>query len=289
MAAAAESAAARRARSADSMLPGRFRVAGKRQETSDTWTLDLEPLDAGAAFEFAPGQFNMIYAFGACESAISVSGNPVDFGLLTHTVRAVGVVTESICAAETGDVLGIRGPYGSAWPVKAAEGGDVIVVAGGIGLAPLRPILYQVLARRDRFRRVLLLYGGRSPDQLLYEEELEQWMRDDGLEVEVTVDTATRDWRGRVGVVPALIERIAIDPDRTVGFVCGPEVMIEFAARALIDRGVDPSNVYISMERNMKCAVGHCGHCQFGPTFVCRDGPVFAYSAIDHFWHIRDV
>jgi len=273
----------------DPMVPARYRVAGKRRETDDTWTFELEPVGGGAPLEFAPGQFNMIYSFGAGESAISISGNPARPESLTHTVRAVGIVTERICASATGDVLGIRGPYGSAWPVARAAGKDVLVVAGGIGLAPLRPILYEVLADRERFGRAVLLYGGRSPDQLLYEDELAAWRASDGFDVHVTVDTASSGWRGRVGVVPALIERLELEPARTVAFVCGPEIMMALSARALVSRGLDPANVFLSMERNMKCAVGHCGHCQYGPTFVCRDGPVYPWSVLAPMLAIREL
>jgi NAD(P)H-flavin reductase len=273
----------------DPMLPARYRVASKLQETEDTWTFELEPLDGEAPIEFAPGQFNMIYSFGAGESAISISGNPAQPGSLTHTVRAVGVVTERICSSAAGDVLGIRGPYGSTWPVENAAGRDMLVVAGGIGLAPLRPILYEVLGARERFGRTVLLYGGRSPDQLLYEEELEAWRGGEGIDVHVTVDTASPGWRGRVGVVPALIERLDLDPARTVAYVCGPEIMMELSARALVDRGMDPGNIFLSMERNMKCAVGHCGHCQYGPTFVCRDGPVYSWAALAPLLRIREL
>jgi NAD(P)H-flavin reductase len=271
------------------MVPARYRVAAKSQETDDTWTLELEPLDDEAQTAFAPGQFNMIYAFGIGESAISISGDRLGRGPLVHTVRAVGAVTEAICRAETGDVLGVRGPYGSAWPVEAARAQDALVVAGGVGLAPLRPILYELLARRGEFRRAVLLYGGRSPDQLLYDEQLREWIEGDRLEVHVTVDTATRGWLGGVGVVTGLIDRAGIDAERTVAFVCGPELMMSFTAAALIERRLLPANLYVSLERNMKCAVGRCGHCQFGPTFICRDGPVFAYSAVERWLRIREL
>jgi NAD(P)H-flavin reductase len=205
-----------------------------------------------------------------------------------HTVRAVGPATRAICKARPGDVLGVRGPFGSRWPVEAARGCDVVVVAGGVGLAPVRPIVYEVLAAPDRFGRAVVLYGGRQPEQLLYAAELEHWRRR-GIDVVVTVDIAAVGWAGSVGVVPTLIERAGFDPATAVAFACGPEAMMRFSAEALIERGVATDRIFVSMERNMKCAVGRCGHCQLGPEFVCRDGAVFSYERIRHAFRIREI
>jgi NAD(P)H-flavin reductase len=273
---------------ADPMIPERFRVLHSSKETSDTWTLTLEPLDRPEPFGFAPGQFNMVYAFGAGEVPISISGDPSQPNTLVHTIRAVGAATEAICRAEPGTVLGVRGPFGSDWPLEAADEADIVIVAGGVGLAPVRPIVYEVLARRDSFGRVLVLYGGRQPDQLLYADELDEW-RARGLDVQVTVDIATQSWPGSVGVVPGLIARAGFEAGSAVAFICGPEAMMRFSADALLDRGLDPGRIYVSMERNMKCAVGRCGHCQLGPEFVCRDGPVFSYERIRHAFWIREI
>jgi NAD(P)H-flavin reductase len=270
------------------MVPERFRVTDRRQETADTWTLELEPVDGAGGIEFEPGQFTMLYAFGAGEIPISISGDPAAPARLVHTVRAVGAASAAICRTEPGRMLGVRGPFGSHWPVEDAFGGDVMIVAGGIGLAPLRPVIYEVLSARERFAGATLLYGGRQPEQLLYTGELEQW-RERGLDVEVTVDIAAAEWAGRVGVVPTLIERARFDPSTAVAFVCGPEAMIRFSAEALIERGVPPDRVHISMERNMKCAVGHCGHCQLGPEFVCRDGPVFTFERMRAAFEVREL
>jgi NAD(P)H-flavin reductase len=270
------------------MLPERFRVTGSTRETGDTWTLTLEPLDRSNPLAFAPGQFNMVYAFGAGEVPISISGDPANPEPLVHTVRAVGAATKAICDSKSGTVLGIRGPFGTDWPVDAAEGVDVVIVAGGVGLAPVRPIVYEVLARRDRFGRALVLYGGREPEQLLFAAEMGAW-RERGLEVDVTVDIASGTWSGKVGVVPSLIARAGFDAGAAVAFICGPEAMMRFSAEALLDRGVDSGRIYVSMERNMKCAVGRCGHCQLGPEFVCRDGPVFSYERIRHAFRIREI
>ena len=270
------------------MTPEAFRVVGRREETSDTWTLELEPAD-GAARSFAPGQFNMLYAFGQGESAISISGDPTRPGPLVHTVRAVGLTTQALCAAAPGATLGVRGPFGTAWPVGEAEGRDVVIVAGGIGLAPLRPAIYHVLAHRERYGRVAVLYGGRMPDQLLYPQELGRWRNRGDVDLELIVDAAGSGWRGRVGVVPALVAGARFDPGSAVAMVCGPEVMMRFAVTALRDRGVATEAIHVSMERNMQCGIGHCGHCQFGTTLVCRDGPVYRFSAIEALFGVREL
>jgi len=257
-------------------LPTPHRVRQRRRDTADTWTLELEP---GLSFE--PGQFTMVYAFGAGELPVSISGDPLRPDRLVHTIRAVGPTTRAICSVERGGVVGIRGPYGTAWPLDAAEGGDVVVAAGGIGLAPLRGALYELIARRQRYNRVVLLYGGRSPDQLLYTAELERWAQRQEVEVLVTVDSADDRWRGSIGVVSTLVPHAHFDPAITTAMVCGPEVMMRFTAADLVAAGVPPERVHLSMERNMKCALGQCGRCQLGPVFVCGDGPVFAYPTIE--------
>jgi NAD(P)H-flavin reductase len=270
------------------MAPERFRVADRRQETADTWTLDLEPVDRDGGLEFRPGQFTMLYAFGVGEVPISISGDPAAPERLVHTVRAVGPASAAICRTQPGAMVGVRGPFGSHWPVESAHGRDVVIVAGGIGLAPLRPVVHEVLNAPGRFGRALLLYGGREPDQLLYAAAHEEW-RERDLDVGVTVDIAAAGWPGRVGVVTTLVERAEFDPMSAVAFVCGPEAMIRFAAEALIDRGLAADRVHVSMERNMKCAIGHCGHCQLGPEFVCRDGPVFTFARMRSAFTLREV
>jgi NAD(P)H-flavin reductase len=261
-------------------LPTAYRIRRRRRETADTWTVALEPASGGEVLRFAPGQFTMVYAFGAGEVPISISGDPGRTDRLVHTIRVAGTTTRAICSVKRGGVLGIRGPYGTAWPVERAEGGDLVIAAGGIGLAPLRPALFAALERRDAYRRVVLLYGGRSPDQLLYTSELERW-RAAGADIHVTVDRADDQWRGPVGVVTTLLERADFDPAAATALVCGPEVMMRFTAAGLVASGVAPERVHLSLERNMKCALGQCGRCQFGPVFVCGDGPVFSYAAIE--------
>ena len=271
------------------MVPAALRVRRTVRETDDTWTLELEPPPGGELPPFEPGQFNMLYAFGVGEAPISICGDPAERGALVHTIRAVGSVTEALCAAQAGEQLGVRGPYGSAWPVAEAEGGDLVIVAGGLGLAPLRPALLSALHGKDRFRSVSLLYGGRQPEQLLYREELARWASEPGLSFGLTVDSAAPGWSGDVGVVTKLIERAQLDPGSVTGLLCGPEVMMRLAVRALRDRGVPAESIHVSIERNMKCAITHCGRCQFGPTFACREGPVMRLSEIEPFFGMREV
>jgi NAD(P)H-flavin reductase len=236
------------------MLPRPHRVVRVRRETRDTVTLALAPVEHPRA-PFAAGQFNMLYAFGVGEVPISISGDPTRPDRLLHTVRAVGKVSEALYGAKRQDILGVRGPFGRGWPIEEAAGCDVVIAAGGIGLAPLRPALCELLAHRDRYARIILLYGARTPHDLIFERELNPWRGRFDLDVEV----------------------------------CGPGIMMRFTASELQNRGVSPQGIYVSMERNMKCAIGFCGHCQFGPTFVCKDGPVFRYDRIASSMKVREV
>jgi NAD(P)H-flavin reductase len=264
---------------ADPMLPRVARVRRRRRDGPDVFTLDIEAEDKHVAV-FAPGQFNMLTVFGVGEVPISFSGDPARPGFVVHTVRAVGPVSTALTRLVPGDVVGLRGPFGTNWPMSEASGRDVVLVAGGLGLAPLRPALYRLLAERSLYGKIVLLYGARSPSEILYRREIEAWQRRLDIDVELTVDHAIGDWHGHVGVVTTLIPRAAFDPGHAISLVCGPEVMMRFAIAALRDAGVAAEAIYLSMERNMKCAVAFCGHCQFGSFFVCRDGPVFRYDRV---------
>ena len=221
----------------------------------------------------------MLYAFGAGEVPISVSACPGSGREVRHTIRAVGATTRALCGLHPGSMIGVRGPFGVGWPVAAAEGSDTLVVGGGIGLAPLRPVVHQVLAERERFGQVAVLAGARTPSDVLYQEELAEWRDGAGLQVEVTVDVAPRGWAGHVGLVTSLLESSQVGFESVTAFLCGPEVMMRVVARALIDRGADPSRILVSLERNMHCAVRLCGHCQLGPMFVCAEGPVLSWAS----------
>ena len=274
--------------SAEPMLPAPWRVEQVRRETADTFTLALAPVAAAPPLAFAAGQFNMLYAFGVGEVPISISGHPHEPSPLTHTTRAVGPVTRAMRKLKVGDTLGVRGPYGSPWPLAEAAGRDVVIVAGGIGLAPLRPVLYHLLARRGDFGKVTLLYGTRTPQDILFRAELRRWTARRDLNVHVTVDRTLGRWRGNVGVVTTLIPHAPFEPSNTVAMLCGPEVMMRFTALELQKRGVTPERIFVSLERNMKCAIGFCGHCQYGPSFVCKDGPVFRYEQVKPLLNVRE-
>jgi len=264
----------------DPMLPNLHRVEGVLRETRDTFTFSLEAMDGSPQPRFAPGQFSMLYVFGVGELPISISGDP-EQPRLVYTVRSVGPATQALVSCRPGDSLGVRGPFGTAWPLVEARGKDVLIVAGGIGLAPLRPAIYQILRDRDAYVRLIVLYGARSPQDLLYRKELNSCARSPDTQVLTTVDYGGVNWRGRVGVVTTLFRHLRLHPDRTVVLICGPELMMHYVIGELTqNRGLPASDVYLSMERNMKCAVGFCGHCQYGPHFICRDGPVFSYSTL---------
>ncbi len=224
----------------------------------------------------------MLYVFGVGEIPISISGDPARPRPLVLTTRAVATVSKAMRELRPEDVIGVRGPFGSHWPIDHAVGKDVVIVAGGIGLAPLRSAMYQVTSQREKYGKIVLLYGAHTPQDILYRRELEHWRSHFDLEVYVSVDHATDKWRGSVGVVTRLIPRALFDPQNTVAMVCGPEVMMRFTTAELQKRGVAMENIFISMERNMKCAVGQCGHCQYGPYFVCKDGPVFQHSCVQN-------
>ena len=273
---------------ADPFAPQPWRVVRRRRESHDTCTLELEP-SSGGSLEFAAGQFTMLSAFGVGEVPISISGDPTTGGPLTHTIRDVGAVTHALCSLRAGDTVGVRGPFGTNWRVGEAAGHDVVIIAGGIGLPPLRPAVYQVLANRDRYGRVVLLYGARTPDDLLFQKEVARWRGRFDLDVKVTVDSAVGGWRGNVGVVPDLIPRSTFDAANAVVMMVGPEIMMRFAIRAALAAGVPDDRILLSMERNMQCAIALCGHCQLGPYLVCRDGPVFSYSEVAPWFGTREV
>ncbi len=273
------------------MRPSLYAVRRIRTETADTFTVEINAAAGSGPAPFAAGQFNMVYVPGAGEIPISISGDPASPGRLLHTTRVVGSVTRAMRRLAVGDTIGIRGPFGRGWPLDHAtvDGCDVVLVAGGIGFAPLRPALYRLLGERTRYGRIVLLYGTRTPADLLFRRELELWRARLDLDVFVTVDRASPGWHGNVGVVPRLIPKAPFDPTRTIAMICGPEVMMRFTAMTLEERGVPSDRIFVSMERNMKCGVGQCGHCQYGPTFVCKDGPVYPYDRVKELLAIREV
>ena len=273
----------------DPMIPCPVSVRHTQRETHDTFTLTLEPPDCDQGLPFIPGQFTMLYLFGIGEVPVSISGDPASTMQLVHTVRAVGSVTRSLKKLKRGSVLGVRGPFGAGWPVEEARGKDVVIVAGGIGLAPLRPLIYHLLGRREDYGHVSIFYGARSPADILYRRELEKWGGRFDVDVSVIVDHAATDWYGDTGAVTTLLGKLHCDTGKTIAMTCGPEIMMRFVIRELNHLGIPDEQIYLSMERNMQCAVGTCGHCQYGPAFVCKDGPVFRLDRIKSLSGIREI
>jgi NAD(P)H-flavin reductase len=268
----------------DPMIPRPAVIEAVWPEAYGISTFALRFCDDSEAesYRFAPGQFNMISLPHYGESAISVSSDPSTTSTIAHTIRFAGQVTRALARLKAGDHVGMRGPFGHGWPIERAVGKDLLIVAGGIGLAPLRPVIYEVIRRRNEFNRAILLYGARTPADLLYTDQFEAWQRK-GIEIHVTVDRADESWKGQVGVVPLLFYRVRLDEKQTVVFTCGPEVMMRFVIYEAVARRVPREEIWVSLERNMKCAVGFCGHCQFGPHFICKDGPVLGFPAIESF------
>ncbi len=271
-------------RSGNPLMPRRAVVEGKIRETRDTISLKLSLVDGGG-YSFKAGQFNMLGMPGIGEVPISFSSLIAEGGSFVHTLRLAGNVTQEIFRSRAGDLLQLRGPFGNGWPVERAYGRNLIIVAGGIGMAPLRPVVYQVVKERKKFGRVFLLYGARSLDEILYKKELGRWGRVPDVTVRLSVDEAPPKGEAgvHVGVVTTLFDQIDVPLQESVTFTCGPEIMMRFVARQLLLKGQSPSDIFVSMERRMKCGIAHCGHCQIGAKYVCKDGPVFAYGDIKRF------
>jgi len=272
----------------DPMAPRPFRIERRLTEVDGCFTLHLKALDGGP-LTFEPGQFNMLYVFGVGEVAISISGDCRAPDTLVHTIREVGTVTRAMAALKPGAVIGVRGPFGRPWPIEQAYGDDILFVTGTIGLAPLRPLVYEVLNRRERFGKVVLCYGSRGTHDILYEPLLHQWRGRFDMQVHVTVHSAPSGYRGRVGSVANLVKIARFDPEHTTAYVCRSETMTRPAVQALHERGITSDRIYVTLERNMKCGVGFCGHCQMGGSFMCKDGPVYRYDSIERIFSVREL
>jgi NAD(P)H-flavin reductase len=272
----------------NALLPEPAEIVEKRSFGHDIHAYRLRLRDASARprFDFLPGQFNMLYVPGVGEVAISISSDP-DEEDLEHTIRIVGTVTRVIDRLEVGDVIGVRGPYGNGWPLHEARWKDVLVVTGGLGCAPVTGAIEYMFRRRGSYGRLSILHGVKKPADLVHRDHFEYWRRQPDTQVLLTTDQPDRAWRDRHGVVTELFDELEIDAERTVVFVCGPEVMIRYAVHTLGERGIRDERIYVSLERNMKCAVGLCGHCQLGPEFLCKDGPIFPFQRVRRFFGVR--
>ena len=277
------------ATSSANLEPQWAEVVSVEQEITEVATFGLKFKDPTVqrAYGFKPGQFNMLYLPGYGEAAISISSDTANKDTIAHTVRFVGSVTRAVSRLRPGDQVGVRGPFGSCWPMDQLEGKDLFIACGGIGLPPLRPALYHIIRNRDRYGKVTLLYGARTPAELMFTSEYDRW-RKAGIEIEVTVDRAESDWKGRVGVVPMWFYQFRIDPRKTAVLTCGPEIMIRFVIFEALARRVAPESILVSLERNMKCGQGSCGHCQIGPYFICKDGPVFNFGQLQPFFNVEE-
>ncbi len=277
--------------SADALLlPSWAEVVRVTPEAEGVSTFHLKFLDPEVQkrYRYLPGQFNMVYVPGYGEAAISMSSDQETAeGLLVHTIRHVGNVTKATSRIKPGDVVGIRGPFGTAWPLDAIQGMDVVIACGGIGLPPLRGAIYHIIRNRNKYGKVTLLYGARMPKDLMYPTEYESW-QNASIDVEVTVDRGDEDWTGRVGVVPMWFYHFRVDPHRTAVMTCGPEIMMRFVIYEALARRIPTNQIFVSLERNMKCGQGACGHCQQGPYFICKDGPVFPFSKLESIFNVEE-
>ncbi len=274
---------------ASTLIPRPFEVVAKRRETHDVTTLMVEPSDGRSCFGFEPAQMGMIGVPGVGEVPISFSNHPDTSRCLSVTIRNAGAVTAAITGTEVGGVITVRGPYGTSWPIDLVAGRDVLFVAGGLGLAPLRSAVFAVAEESAERGSVGIVYGAKTPEDMLFKGDLEIWGEYDDVDVHLTVDAPTEEWTGGVGLVTALFEE-ALDSVRTpLVMMCGPDLMMINAGRDLVARDIDPSDIWVTLERNMKCAVGLCGHCQLGPLFVCKDGPVLRYDRVADLLEMREV
>jgi sulfhydrogenase subunit gamma (sulfur reductase) len=254
-------------------------VAEVAQETPDTFTLVLNLADGRGSKDFMPGQFNMLYLLGIGEVPISIASSPNERRVM-HTVRSVGTVTSLLAKLRPGDKLGLRGPFGKPWPMKEAYGMQLVVVAGGLGLPPLRPVILEAIRKPESFEGVNILYGARTPQDRVYKGELDRWKSRGDLLLLETVDVGDETWAGSVGVVTTLLARISVDPSRAIAFTCGPPIMIKFVIQDLLRMGFAEDRIVSTLERYRKCGVGKCGHCAIGSKYVCVDGPVFTYRQL---------
>lgn len=266
------------------------RIVDVRIEAESIYTYVMRFIDPEVrkAYRFLPGQFNMLYTYGVGEVPISIVSDPADPTRLEHAIRTAGRVTGVMTQWKVGDIVGVRGPYGNGWPMEAARGREVIIVTGGLGCAPVVGVINYIFRRRDQYGALHILHGVKTPNDLLYRERFDAWRLHPRTTVYLTADHPDKSWRYRTGVVSDLFDQLRVDPSAIV-MMCGPEVMMRHGVHALVKKGIREDAIYLSMERHMKCAVGLCGHCQFGPQFVCKDGPVFSYPTVKRWFGVSGI
>ncbi|MCU7960695.1 MAG: FAD/NAD(P)-binding protein [gamma proteobacterium symbiont of Bathyaustriella thionipta] len=272
-------------------MPVPATVVERVEEGPDLFTLRLElaAAEARRAYHFEPGQFNMLYLHGVGEVPISIASDPQDKHLLDHTIRTVGRVTRGLARLRSGDQIGIRGPYGHGWPMREAEGRDLLIITGGLGCAPAVSVIRYVQRRRKRFGHLNIVQGVKHSADLIWKERWQQWSAMPDTRVLLTADKGDPLWPWHIGPVTGLFGHLQFHTDNVTAMMCGPEGMMKAAARQMLDLGIKRSRIWLSMERNMQCALGKCGHCQFGPTFICKDGPVFRYDRVESLLQVKGV
>ncbi len=261
-------------------VPKNAKIINREQQSKTIFTLDLQLLDEVKQEPFYPGQFNMLYLYGVGEVAISIMSDPDDNHFIRHTIRSVGRISNGLAQLQIGDCIGIRGPYGNSWPLRMAIGKDIIIVTGGLGCAPVVSVINYIMRRRNLFGHISILQGIKHSDDFIFKKYYQQWQQEKNTSVYVAADQAGPQWPFSSGHVTDFIDQIAIDPNNTIAMMCGPEGMMKVAAHSLVKKNMREEDVFLSMERNMHCAIGHCGHCQYGPHFICKDGPIFSYNKI---------
>lgn len=264
----------------DLYLPKTAEIIERIQEASTIFTLKTRFLEAQPSFLFQPGQFNMLYLYGIGEVAISISSDPAEKSYISHTIRAVGRVTKALQNLNVGDHVGIRGPFGRGWPLTDAQQKDVMVVTGGLGCAPTISVINYILARREQYGALKILQGVKHSDDFIFRKQYATWQKTPHTEILIAADFAGPKWPWSVGYVTDMIDSLSLSPNKTIAMMCGPEMMMHAAINVLKRKGLPEEMMYLSMERNMACGIGHCGHCQYGGLFICKDGPVFAYPEI---------
>lgn len=257
-------------------------ISGIRRETVETKTYTLEFAKQKRGFVFKPGQFNMISLPGFGEGPFSITSSPLQKGTFEHTIRTAGGLTKQINRLNVGSIVGVRGPYGQGWPVDLAKGKELLIIAGGIGLAPFRGLIEMIIEQRDSFGKVEIMYGSRKPENLIFTSDYDNWRSAPNIRLFLTVDEVPEDveWPYEQGVVTNLLNFSKINSANALAFICGPEIMMRFIVRSLLIRGFTEENIFVSMERRMECGMAKCGRCMIGPKYVCTDGPVFSYAEV---------
>lgn len=272
----------------DPYLPIEAEIIECSHETSSIFTLHLSFIERHRhhLFAFHPGQFNMVYLYGVGEVAISIVSDPDEKHVISHTIRAIGRVTKALQKLKPGDRVGIRGPYGRGWPLHKVHGKDIVIVTGGLGCAPTVSIINYILARRSHFGNLKILQGVKHSDDFIFRKQYEIWQQAPYTEIHIAADQAGPKWPWSIGYVTDMIDILDLKPENTIAMMCGPEMMMHTAIHALNQKGISENDIYLSMERNMECGIGQCGHCQYGGLFVCKDGPIFAYPEIKALFNV---